>query len=80
MLLDISLRNNQYGKAIFIIFFLKNNSLNKLLNKITSYKFDINNKPNLSDFQKFGYVAYHYKKDPKCTNVNNQGIKCIFFK
>lgn len=78
MIYDVGLSNNQWGEAISTAVYLKNRSLTKSLNGITPYESDTGIKPDLRNLPRFGYVVYHYNKDPKRTKLSNQGIKCIF--
>lgn len=79
MLYDIASTNDQWNKTISTIIYLNNKSLTKLLKRITLYNSDIGIKLNLSDLQKFGYLAYYHNKDSKHIKLSNQYIKYIFF-
>ena len=78
MLYNVSLPNNQWGKAISTAVYLKNRSPTKSLKGITPYESDTGGKPDLSNLRRFGCVAYHHNEDPKRTKLSNQGIKCVF--
>lgn len=78
ILYDVGLPNNQWSEAISTAVYLKNRNSTKSLKEITPYGSNIGGKPDLNNLDRFGYMAYHYNKDPKCTKLSNHGIKFVF--